>query len=271
MAKRDFLIESYSAQYCDELNFAYGDGFMSEGGTAAVDELVAGIDVPGKTVLDFGCGTGGMALHLAQRYQATVIGIDINERMLIDAESRVPAAQKQLISFMLSGQDGSLPLADSSVDVVLSKGVIVHLTVVERERAYAEFFRILKPGGRLVVNDLLSPISGVWGEKMERLIETESLPLFAQTVAEYQALIESAGFEAPSFSEQTAEYARYNNDLQAYLQQPIQKQEFIARFGAVCWQEHVQGYSDIADSFTSREAVIGTFRTQKPLGRHAEK
>ncbi|MGD1997624.1 MAG: methyltransferase domain-containing protein [Candidatus Dependentiae bacterium] len=264
-SKRDFLIESYSADYCEELGFAYGDGFMSEGGTAAVDKLVEGIDLAGKTVLDFGSGMGGMALHLARAHRAKVIGIEINERMVAEAHARIPFNQKSLIQFMISNQDGSLPLADNSVDVVLSKGVIVHLTLAEREQAYAEFFRVLKPGGALVVNDLLSRISGVWSAQIERLIETESLPLYAQTVDEYARLIESNGFEKPYFIDETAEYADCNRALREHLEDSGVQKKFIDRFGEESWREHRQGYGDIHDSFARREAIIGTFRSHKPF------
>ncbi|RUL86226.1 class I SAM-dependent methyltransferase [Tautonia sociabilis] len=100
--------------------------------------------VAGRRVLDLGCGKGRFAARLAER-GASVIGVDASAAMLGVARGRGVAVAK--------GSARRLPIGDDCVDLILSIEVIEHIAPPELPDALAEAFRVLRPGGRLVVID----------------------------------------------------------------------------------------------------------------------
>jgi arsenite methyltransferase len=109
---------------------------------------------PGAVVLDLGCGAGTDLLIAAQMTGrgGRAIGVDLTAAMLDRA--RASAQEMGLTNVELhESLIEALPLADSSVDVVLSNGVID--LVVDKEAVFAEIDRVLRPGGRLQVADVV--------------------------------------------------------------------------------------------------------------------
>jgi ubiquinone/menaquinone biosynthesis C-methylase UbiE len=99
----------------------------------------------GSTILDAACGTGRHSVRLAGRGH-TVIGVDGSEAMLEKAREKLPDATFR------QGDLTSLPLEDASVDAVVCALSLVHLEAVAP--AVAEFARVLRPGGTLLVSDV---------------------------------------------------------------------------------------------------------------------
>ena len=64
------------------LELIWGEGYMAPGGPAKTDDLVRGLNLRGKRVLDIGSGLGGPACHLADRHRALVTGIDIEPQLV---------------------------------------------------------------------------------------------------------------------------------------------------------------------------------------------
>jgi arsenite methyltransferase len=108
----------------------------------------------GETVLDIGCGAGMDLLIAARRVgpSGRAIGVDMTPAMAARARASARAADLANVEVRI-GDALDLPIDDASIDVVISNGVI-NLTP-DKEKAYAEIFRVLRPGGRLQLGDII--------------------------------------------------------------------------------------------------------------------
>ena len=158
----------YAKNFTDALQFMWGEGFLSPGGPEEVAEMVAGIDLAGKRVLDIGSGLGGVDALLVTRHGAAqVVGIDV-EPQLVEAARALVAGKglTERVTFQLV-EPGPLPFLDASFDVVFSKDAMVH--IADKAALYAEVLRVLKPGGWFTAADWLwaesaaeSPVVEAW-------------------------------------------------------------------------------------------------------------
>jgi arsenite methyltransferase len=108
----------------------------------------------GATVVDIGCGAGTDLLLAARRVGPTghAIGVDMTEAMRRRATQGAAACGLDNVE-VRSGDATRLPVDDGAVDVVISNGVLN--LVPEKERAVAEIVRVLKPGGRVQIGDIV--------------------------------------------------------------------------------------------------------------------
>lgn len=109
---------------------------------------------PGEIVLDIGCGSGIDTLLAAREVgpSGRVIGLDITENLLAIARRHAADAGLGNAEFLLAPME-KIPLPEASVDVVISNGVINLST--DKDTAFAEAWRVLRPGGRMVAADML--------------------------------------------------------------------------------------------------------------------
>ena len=149
---------------------------------------------PGETVLDLGSGGGIDVLLSAKRVGPTgkAYGLDMTDEMLALARENQRKAGATNVEF-LKGEIEAIPLPDNTVDVIISNCVI-NLSA-DKDRVLAEAFRVLKPGGRLAVSDVV--VRGEVPAVIRRNVE-----LWIGCVAgaleerEYRAKLDEAGFEA---------------------------------------------------------------------------
>jgi len=122
----------------------------------------------GETVLDIGCGAGMDLLVGARRVgsKGKAIGVDMTDAMIERARASAAALGLEHVEIR-KGDATSLPVEDSSVDVVISNGVLN--LVPEKQPAFAEIVRVLKPGGRLQLADIV--IDEELGEDARRNID----------------------------------------------------------------------------------------------------
>jgi arsenite methyltransferase len=149
---------------------------------------------PGETVLDLGSGGGIDVLLSAQRVgpSGKVYGLDMTDEMLALANENKAKAGVENVEF-LKGEIEHIPLPDNSVDVIISNCVI-NLSA-DKARVLREAFRVLRPGGRFAVSDVVRRGDAVIPEMLVRNVE-----LWIGCVAgalpddEYKRLLGEAGF-----------------------------------------------------------------------------
>jgi SAM-dependent methyltransferase len=149
--------------------------------------------LPGDTVLDLGSGAGVDVFLAAKKVGAggRVIGVDMTPEMVARARENALKGEYQNVEFRL-GEIEILPVDSQSVDVVLSNCVIN--LVPDKGKAFAEFFRVLKKGGRFSISDMVT-----FGEIPQAV--RENIVLWADCISgaldrdKYLQIVREAGFD----------------------------------------------------------------------------
>ena len=148
---------------------------------------------PGEVVLDLGSGGGIDVLLSARRVGPTgkAYGLDMTDEMLALADQNKQKSGLTNVEF-LKGEIENIPLPDNSVDVIVSNCVI-NLSG-DKDRVLREAFRVLKPGGRFAISDVV--VRGKVPESIRKSMELwVGCVAGALTDTEYQQKLASAGFE----------------------------------------------------------------------------
>jgi SAM-dependent methyltransferase len=156
----------------------------------------------GEVVLDLGSGAGFDCFLAANQVGKTgkVIGVDMTPEMLEKSRENARKVNSANVEFRL-GEIENLPVADSSVDVVISNCVI-NLSP-EKRRVFTETFRVLKPGGRLMISDmvLLKELPDFLKNSIEAYVGCLSGALLKD---EYIRTIKAAGFQDVRIIDETS-------------------------------------------------------------------
>ena len=136
----------------DQIAFGLGEANFGRG---CGNPLILADLKHGESILDLGSGTGFDAFLAAKSVgpRGQVVGIDITPEMVVRAGKNAEKYHAENVEFRL-GEIEKLPVPDNSVDAVLSNCVI-NLSP-DKMAAYGEIYRVLKPGGRVILSDILS-------------------------------------------------------------------------------------------------------------------
>jgi SAM-dependent methyltransferase len=147
---------------------------------------------PGESVVDLGSG-GGFDCFLAAKQvgdSGRVIGVDMTPDMLSKARASAEKMQTENVEFRL-GEIEHLPVADNSTDIIMSNCVI-NLSP-DKQKVYSDAFRILKPGGRLAISDIVA-LAPLPDEIQHNLSLVSACVGGAATIDETRGMLTEAGF-----------------------------------------------------------------------------
>lgn len=223
------------------------DASLRPRGPELLYELVRDIGLPsGAAVVDVGCGEGRHTLALAERFGFAVRGIDPVQRHIDLARDALSAAAQRdpklgtLVGFE-AGAAEAIPLGDASVDLVWCRDVLVHVEALEA--AYAEFRRVLRNEGRILVyqwfgTERLEPREAAWLWKTMGVLPTSADPRRTETAIKaaglrIEKLIELGSEWGERAEEDSGDASRRLLRAARLLRAP---ERYIARFGQAAYE-----------------------------------
>jgi MPBQ/MSBQ methyltransferase len=186
-------------------------------GRPATAELTGALGfAPGMRVLDVGCGIGGPSRYVAATYGCEVVGIDLTEAY---CEVAAMLADRVGLGEQVEYRPGNalaMPFDDGAFDAAYTQHVAMN--IADKGRLYAEVWRVLKPGGRFGIYDLLQGEGGdvIYPVPWARDTTTS----FLVRPGELRRLLENAGFEILSWRETTAEAHVWVEEMKARMAEP---------------------------------------------------
>lgn len=194
--------KEYDTTFTDLMQMTVGEGFLSFGGTEFLDKLFHGISLQGKKILDVGCGLGGPARYLAEKYDVEIIGIDIEPDVIMQAQSiHAVASLKGTLSFSLV-EKNDFPFREDSFDLIF--GNVSWLHVENKPFFFKKLYPLLKTGGYLLSSDWMHR-TPYYSEDLQRFLSIDELNYSLTTQRDYEMALKDAGFEVLS-SEDISEF-----------------------------------------------------------------
>jgi sarcosine/dimethylglycine N-methyltransferase len=173
------------------------------GGLAATDELARGAQVSnGSRVADFCAGLGGTVRYLAHKYGADVTGIELTPARVAGAQELTKRVGLQETARVIEGNVLEVPLADASMDAIVSQEAFCHVPDVKK--ALTEAFRILRKDGKLAFTDWTAnePLTADDAQLMWDGMAIQPL----RSISDYCHLVESGGLRVLSATDLTDEW-----------------------------------------------------------------
>ncbi len=227
----------------------YGKHLISLGGLDAIENMFSDIKLTGLNALDIGFGLGGVAFYLAQNYQMRVQGLEIHEWMVKHAKQQAPEELAGFLKFSSYAQDGLIPFATNSFDLVYSKGVLNH--VHDKENLLTEAYRVLKFNGTLIIADWI----------YHEVKKNKNNPLVCETQSSYEQALTEAGFTNITFRDDSKLFLNYTKKL---IENLNQNQEVISRkFGRETYEAIYDDHHKLLNDITHAQKLAVRIKAGK--------
>jgi phosphoethanolamine N-methyltransferase len=198
--------DEYDATFVAGLEWMWGEGFLSPGGPAEVAEILRGIDLRGKRVLDIGCGIGGIDILLVQQHGAAhITAIDVEQPLLERAQAVAEQAGVAAAIDFVHVAPGPLPFDDERFDLVFSKDSMIHIP--DKQAIYSEIHRVLRTGGQLAFSDWFGSAGPATAE-LDTWLNIVGLTFRMDTLQQAAELLADIGFSEIDTSDRNHWYRR---------------------------------------------------------------
>tara|TARA_B100000676_G_scaffold312502_1_gene387032 strand:+ start:11146 stop:11928 length:783 start_codon:yes stop_codon:yes gene_type:complete len=184
---------SYPVELINCLEVFWGPGFLSPGGPSEVFEILRGIPIRGRSVLDIGCGIAGPAIVMARdMYAQKVVGVDVEPQVIARGTLNVTNADLRSAIELKLIKPGPLPFSDEKFDVVFSKDSLIHIR--DKATFFREILRVLKPNGIFAASDWLTSDNSDKLPEFKKWVEISPHKFAMQTKAQTEKMLYEVGF-----------------------------------------------------------------------------
>ncbi|GMO03404.1 hypothetical protein LSA36186_16530 [Lachnoanaerobaculum sp. JCM 36186] len=129
---------------------------LRPGGIEATNWLLEKADIKEDSkVLEVACNMGTTLVHIAKKYGCDIVGVDLDEKAIEKAEKKIKDNGLENKVKAICGNAFDLPFEDESFDVVINEAMLTMLLGDQKEKALREYYRVLKPGGMVVTQDVV--------------------------------------------------------------------------------------------------------------------
>ena len=243
----------YADEFINRLEILWGEGFLSPGGADEVKLVLKDIDLNNKSILDIGCGTGGVEVVLAGEFDIDrVTGIDVEPQLvertqkLVDKKGLSAKVKVELVD------PGPLDFANNEFDIVFSKDSMIHIP--DKNAIFIEILRVLKPGGVFAASDWLVGENADSSPEWARVRNLSHLDFKVFTAAETELTMRQAGFEQVSTLDRNAWYASNSATEYRQLEGPLRE-----RILEVADEEVYEHWMKVRRAFRD-SAAVGALR-----------
>jgi SAM-dependent methyltransferase len=199
--------------------------------------------------LEVACGSGGAAVRVAERFGASVTGVDVNPAAIGDATARAHAhGVEERAQFEVADGDRALPFSDASFDALFCNDAILHLR--ERGRVLLDWARVLRPGGRCLYTDGVVVTGCVTNEEL-RIRSSIGFFLFTPIGAN-EKFLEDAGFRTVRVEDATDSMSRISG---RWRDARARREDLLRRFEGDAKYEDLQRFLSMVHTVASERRL----------------
>ena len=169
---------------------------LRPGGIEATDWLTEKGEFSKQTkVLEVACNMCTTSIELAKKFDCNIVGIDLDTKALEKAKINIRKANLENRIEVIQGNALKLPFADNTFDIVINEAMLTMLSPKAKKKAISEYYRVLKPGGKLLTHDVayLNP-------QLEQIIlelrKTININVSPLSVADWESVFKQSGFSS---------------------------------------------------------------------------
>lgn len=228
----------YSKNGVARYEWIFGQGYLSTGGLKTTEEIVPNLELkPGQKLLDIGSGLGGHDFYMAEKYNVYIDAVDLSQNMMDVALDYYNKKQhlKDKINFRLCDVTKT-EFPNNYYDAIYSRDALLHIK--DKYDLFRNFYKWLKPNGRIVFTDYLRG-DGELSKEFLEYVKDRDYTLY--TRSEYEKMLKDLGFVNVDVKEYKEKFIE---SLQMELKKlRDNKEEFLSKFSQKDFDDLERGWS----------------------------